>query len=69
MGFILKKESADLITKKYKNSYISNQLNLSGTFVSQVLHRKKAVAKHTAYAFTKLINSEAEVEDIFEQVR
>lgn len=69
MGFLLKKESADTIQRKYKNSYIKTELDLSSTYVSQILHRNKPVSKRTALAFAKVINPQIEIEDIFEQVK
>ena len=40
MRYILKKEMADLIKNKYKNSYFINKLDLSGVYVSLILNRK-----------------------------
>ena len=68
MGYILKKDVAEMVNSKFKNSYISNQLNLSGTYVSLIVHRKRTIPKRVAYAFTKLIDTEAEIEDMFELV-
>jgi len=68
MAFILKENTAEEIKRKYKNGYIAQKLNLSGTYISLILHRKRPVAKHMAYAFTKVINSEAEINDLFEEI-
>lgn len=69
MGYLLKDEMAKLFSAKYKNSYIADGIGLSGTYISLILHRKQTVPKRVAYAFTKLINSEAEIDDYFELVR
>lgn len=69
MGYILKEDVADAINSKYKNSYIADKLNLSCTYISQILHRKRTIAKHIAYAFVKTIDSEAEIEDMFDRIK
>ena len=66
MGYILKEDIAEQIRLKYKNSYISTKLGLSQTYISLILHRKRAIPKHMAYSFTKVINSELEIDDLFE---
>jgi len=68
MRYLLRPNCAELIKNKYKNNYIATRLDLSATYVSLVLHRKRAIAKHLAYAFTKVIDSDANVEDLFEAV-
>ena len=69
MGYLLKDGIAETFATKYKNSYIASGVGLSSTYVSLILHRKRAVPKRIAYAFTKVINSEAEIEDYFEYVK
>lgn len=66
MGYILKEEKANEIKDKYRNSYISERLGLSKTYVSLILHRKKEIKKHVAYSFTKVLDSELEINDLFE---
>lgn len=66
MGYVLKQEKAEEIRNKYKNSYFIEKLDLSGTYISLIIHRKKPIAKHMAYAFTKVIDVNAEIEDYFE---
>ncbi len=68
MSYILKENKAEEIREKYKNSYIIEKLGLSGPYVSLILHRRRAITKHIAYSFTKIINSELEIEDLFERV-
>lgn len=68
MGYLLKEDKAIEIREKYKNSYISNQLGLSGAYVSLILHRKRPITKHIAYSFTKIINMDLEIEDLFERI-
>ena len=68
MGYYLKEEIAKEIREKYKNSYIINKTGISQSLVSLILHRKRHIPKKTAYSFTKVINSEYEIEDLFERV-
>ena len=68
MGYILKPETAELIGSKYRNGYIAEQLGLSKTYISLIIHRHRAIPKHVAYSFTKVINSEYEIEDLFERI-
>ncbi len=69
MKYILKEKTAEEIKSTYKNSYISEKLDLSGTYISMILHRKKPIARHMAYAFTKVIGTNLEVEDMFEETK
>ena len=69
MGYLLKKDMADIFSRKYKNKYLSDELGISGTYVSLILHRKQRVPKRIALAFTKIINQEANINDYFELAR
>lgn len=66
MGYILKKELANDIQEKYKNSYFVNKLDLSNTYISLIIHRKQTIPKRVALAFTKTLNVNAEIEDYFD---
>ena len=65
MGYLLNNELAIKIREKYKNSYFANKLGISSTYVSLILHRKQKAPKRIAYAFTKAIDVNAELEDYF----
>lgn len=69
MKYLLKPDVAEEIKEKYKNGYISKRSGLSVCYVSLILNRRRAVQKRIAYAFTKSVNSEYEIRDLFEQVR
>ena len=69
MRFILKEDTANSIKKKYRNTYIIETVGLCPSYVSQILNRKRVVPKNVAYSFTKAINSEYEIEDLFELVK
>lgn len=69
MRYLLKEDKAEIIRKKYKNSYIVDTVGLCTSYVSQIMNRKRAVPKNVAYTFTKAINSEYEIEDLFNRVK
>lgn len=69
MRFVLKEDMAQLIKKKYRNTYIIDTVGLCSSYVSQILNRKRAVPKNVAYTITKAINSEYEIENLFERVK
>ena len=66
MGYILKEDTANEIRAKYRAGYIAEKLGLSKSYVSLILHRKRVIKKHIAYSFTKVIDSELEINDLFE---
>lgn len=68
MGYILKEDVAEQIRNKYRNSYIVEKLGLSKPYISLILHRKRPIKKHIAYSFTKIIDMDLEIEDLFERV-
>ena len=68
MKYILRPDISEEIREKYKNGYISKKSGLSVCYVSLILNRRRAVQKRIAYAFTKSVNSEYEINDLFELV-
>jgi len=66
--YILKEEVAEEVRNKFKNKYLADTIGISLPYVSYILHRKKNVSKRLAYFFTKTINSEKEIEDLFDLV-
>ena len=68
MGYMLKEDEAKKIKAKYRNSYIANEIGISQTYVSIILNRKRHIPKRLAYLFTKVIDSESEINDLFEYV-
>ena len=49
-----------------KNKYIVEQLDLSNTYVSELLNEKRVIPKHSAYAIASLYGKE--IKDLFEKV-
>ena len=66
MRYLLKSDVAEMILDKYKNSYLVKELNLCESYVSLILHRKKSVTKRTANDIRKLIDTNAEITDMFD---
>lgn len=66
MNYRLKKDKAEEIKKKFKNSYFIDNIGISKCYVSLILNCKRSASKKVAYCFTKLIDSEAEISDFFE---
>lgn len=54
------------VSTQLKNKYIVDNLELSETYVSQLLNRKRVCPKHTAYAIASLYRKE--INEIFEKV-
>lgn len=69
MRFILKEDTSGIIKRKYKNTYLIETIGLCASYISQIVNRKRAVTKSVAYSFTKAINSEYEIEDLFDRVK
>ena len=69
MNYLLKEDTSKEIVEKYKNKYIAEKVGISVPYVSLILHRHRPIPKRVAYAFTKAINSEYEIEDLFELVK
>lgn len=69
MRFMLKEDTSLLIKKKIKNTYLIDTIGLCPSYVSQIVNRKRAVPKNVAYTFTKAINNEYEIEDLFDRVK
>lgn len=68
MKYILKQDKAEEIKQKLKNKYIADVSGLSLCYVSLIMNGRRQVNKRIAYPFTKAVNSEYEIEDLFERV-
>ncbi len=65
--FILKEKEAERIKRKYKETYIAEEVGISTTYVSLILARKKTCPKRTAFCIAKTISENAEIDDFFER--
>lgn len=68
MSYILKEEKANEIKNKIYGKYIAETLGKNRATVSLILNRKLHIPKTTAYAFTKVIDKDLEIDDLFERV-
>ena len=66
MKYILKKDVAEELRKSYKTGYFSEKIGISRTYASLILNRHRVCPKPIAYCLTKIVNSEAEINDFFE---
>lgn len=63
----IKKEEIDKIKKYGTVREISKETGLTEGYVSQILNGTKTkITKRTAYAITKAISSDFEIEDLFD---
>ena len=69
MRYLLKEETSKDIKRKYKNSYFVSTVGLCTSYISQIMNRRRAVPKNVAYTFTKAVNSEYEILDLFDRVK
>lgn len=63
--YTFKKELSETIKQKYKARNIANIVGISEGYLSQIFQRGKNCSKKTAYAITKALNSDAEIENYF----
>ena len=68
MGYLLKEDIAKEIKSKYKSNYLKDKIGISPAYVSLIVNRKKDIPKRIAYSFAKAINSDYEIEDIFNNI-
>ena len=69
MRYLLKKDASNIIKSKYKNGYFVSTVGLCTSYISQIMNRRRAVPKNVAYTFTKAVNSEYEILDLFDRVK
>lgn len=68
MKYVLKQGKAEEIKQKLKNKYIADVSGLSLCYVSLIMNGRRKVNKRIAYPFTKAVDSELEIDDLFERV-
>lgn len=66
--YLLKEEASKEIKNRYKVINLGATIGICRSYVIQMVNRKRKVSKPVAYAFTKCINSDYEIEDLFERV-
>lgn len=68
MSYILKEDKRNEIKEKFRNKYLAKTLGKTECYICLVLNRKLTCPKTTAYSFTKIIDKDLEIEDLFERV-
>ena len=68
MKYVLRQDKANEIRQKLKNKYIADISGLSLCYVSLIMNGRREVNKRIAYPFTKAVDSELEIDDLFERV-
>lgn len=53
--------------KNIKQIDIAREVGIAEATLSRIINKKQICSKTTAYCITKVINSEAEIEDYFEK--
>lgn len=66
--YVIKPEVALAIKNTFKYSYFIKELGYTKSYISLVLSGKKSVPRSSAYAFTKVVNYESKVEDMFDVI-
>lgn len=66
--FTIKEEQAERIKRRYKLSAMAKEVGISTTLITFIFKKLRPCSKKTAYAITKWIDSEAEIEDFFVRV-
>lgn len=67
-GYMMKDSTIKKIREKYRIEYIANQVGISFTYLSLIINKRKHCSKMVAYAITKTIDSEAEIDELFERI-
>ena len=62
----IKKEKSEMIKKKYKGTWLAEKLGVSAGYVSQIINYK-LVSKMIAYCFTKALDENFEIDDVFDK--
>ena len=68
MSYRLKEDVAEDIKKKFRGVYLANTLGRTQSYIALLLNRKMQCPKTTAYVFTKIVDKDLEIDDLFERV-
>lgn len=67
--YSFKAECKEEIVSKFKIRNIAKQIGISQVQLYRIINNKSNASKPVAYLFTKLIDSEKEIDDFFIRVR
>ena len=63
--YSFRKELSNEIKERYKARSIAKTVGITEGYLSQILQSGKTCSKKTAYAITKTLDEDAEIEDFF----
>lgn len=67
MKYVMKPEIIDYIKKNRKNRQLAQMLGVTEGYISQIVNKHKTkITKLMAYALTKAISSDLEINDVFD---
>lgn len=66
--YIFKKSSIENVGFSATQKQMADDIGISESYFSKVLNNKRKCSKLAAYAITKRLNKEKEIEDFFERV-
>lgn len=66
MSYILKKDKADEIKIKHKCKTLADDLGKTQSYISLLINQKITCPKTTAIAFTKMVDENLQIEDLFD---
>lgn len=61
------KDSTKLMLEPYKFGAVAKEIGINYDTLSKMIKQDKSCIKLTAYAITKFLNSEKEIEDFFDR--
>lgn len=67
-GYMMKDDAIKKLREKYKLEYIANKVGISFSYISMITNKRIHCSKMVAYAITKTIDSEAEVDELFDRI-
>lgn len=69
MSYVLKKDKASEIKNKCKCKKLADDLDKTPSYISLLINRKITCPKTTAFTFTKMVDENLQIEDLFDFVQ
>ena len=66
--YVIKPEISEKIKNTFKYSFFIKELGYTKSYVSLVVSGKKSIPRYSAFAFTKCVNCDYKVEDLFDEI-
>lgn len=68
MKYIIREDKAELITSKYKNTYLADKIKVSPSYISLILNGKRLVSYSVANTITQVVDENLSVEELFKTI-